>query len=92
MLQVQGVRLCIVFKTYDSGRVTASVRSNNGSPIAGQLAEHMGGGGHSYAAGFKIEDGRPFNEVKSECIEYATQLLTNLEQEHTDETLQHTDA
>jgi len=92
MLQVQGVRVCIVFKTYDSGRITASLRSNNGAPVSGQLAEHMGGGGHSYAAGFKIEDGRPFNEVKSECIEYATQLLNNLEQENTDETLQHTDA
>lgn len=81
MLQVQGVRLAIVFKTYDSGRVTAALRANNGAPVAGQLAEHMGGGGHDYAAGFKIENGRPYNEVKSECLEYATQLLNQLEQE-----------
>ena len=40
----------------------------------------------------KVEDGRPFNEVKSECLEYAARLLNNLSQEHTDETLQHTDA
>ncbi|HEX7368142.1 MAG TPA: DHH family phosphoesterase, partial [Candidatus Saccharimonadales bacterium] len=39
MLQVQGVRLAIVFKTYDSGRVTAALRANNGAPVAGQLAE-----------------------------------------------------
>lgn len=81
MLQVQGVRLTIVFKTYDDGHVTAALRANNGSPIAGKLAEHMGGGGHDYASGFKTQDGKPFNEVKSECIAYATELLTNLEQE-----------
>jgi phosphoesterase RecJ-like protein len=92
MLQVQDVRLSIVFKTYDDGRVTAAIRANNGTPIAGRLAEHMGGGGHDYASGFKIEGSKPFNEVKSECIEYATQLLNNLEQENSDEALQHTDA
>lgn len=83
MLQVQGVRLAIVFKSYDDGHVTAALRANNGAPVAGQLAEHMGGGGHEYASGFKVEDGRPFNEVKSECIEYATGLLNNLQQETT---------
>lgn len=78
MLQVRGVQLAIVFKHYDDGRVTAALRSNNGAPIAGKLAEHMGGGGHEYASGFKREDGKPFNEIKSECIEFATQLLNNL--------------
>jgi phosphoesterase RecJ-like protein len=92
MLQVQNVRLSIVLKTYDDGHVTAALRANNGSPIAAKLAEHMGGGGHDYASGFKVTDGRPFNEVKSECIEFATQLLNTLQQENTDETLQHTDA
>lgn len=78
MLQVTGVKLAIVFKTYDTGRITAAIRANIGYGIAGELAEHMGGGGHAYASGFKIEDGRPFNEVKSECIAYATQLLDNI--------------
>jgi len=81
MLQVQNVALSIVFKTYDDGHITAAIRANNGAPIAGKLAEHMDGGGHDYAAGFKVEGGRPFNEVKSECIEYATELLNNLNQE-----------
>lgn len=81
MLQVQGVKLAIVFKTYDTGRITAAIRANIGFGVAGELAEHMGGGGHQYASGFKVEDGRPFNEVKSECLEYATQLLNNLNQE-----------
>ena len=81
MLQIQSVRLSVVFKTYDDGHVTAALRANNGSPIAAKLAEHMGGGGHDYASGFKIEGTKPFNEVKSECIRYATELLNNLEQE-----------
>ena len=73
--------------------MTAKIRANLGSPIGGKLAEHFGGGGHAYSSGFKTNaKGRPFNEIKSECIAYATQLLDNLEQEPTNETLQHTDA
>jgi phosphoesterase RecJ-like protein len=78
MLQVQNVRLSIVFKHYDDGHATAAIRANNGTPIAAKLAEHMGGGGHDYASGFKVQDGKPFNEVKSECLRYAAELLSNL--------------
>ncbi len=92
MLQVRGVRLSIVFKHYDGGRITAALRANNGSPVAGKLAEHMGGGGHDYASGFKIDGGRPFNEVKSECLRYAQELLDQLDQEPNHEALQHTHA
>ncbi|MFA5004021.1 MAG: DHH family phosphoesterase [Candidatus Saccharimonadales bacterium] len=81
MLQTTGVQLAIVFKTYDSGRITAALKANTGYGVAGEVAEKMGGGGHPYASGFKVEDGRPFNKVKSECIELATQLLNNLTQE-----------
>jgi nanoRNase/pAp phosphatase (c-di-AMP/oligoRNAs hydrolase) len=83
MLQVKDVRLSIVFKQYDDGRITAALRANSGNPVAGKLAEHMGGGGHDYASGFKIQDGRPFNEIKSECLRYATELLNQLEKEST---------
>jgi phosphoesterase RecJ-like protein len=77
MLQIVGVRLAIVFKTYDDGHVTAALRANNGSPIAGKLAEHMGGGGHEYASGFKITDGRSFSDIKAACLAKATELLNN---------------
>lgn len=80
MLQIQDVRLSIVFKQYDDGHITAALRANSGSPVAGKIAEHMGGGGHEYASGFKIQDGRPFNEVKSECLRYASELLHQLEE------------
>lgn len=91
-LQVNGVKLSVIFKTYDNGRITGKIRCNISAPIGDKLAEYFGGGGHPHSAGFKVEDGRPINEVKSECIEYATQLLNNLNQDTTDETLQHTDA
>lgn len=91
-LQVTNVELSVVFKTYDDGKVTGKLRSSIGAPVADKLAEHFGGGGHPHSAGFKVTDGRPFNEIKSECIRYASELLTNLNQEQSDETLQHTDA
>jgi phosphoesterase RecJ-like protein len=78
MLQVTSVEVAIVFKQYDDGKITGAIRANQGSPIAGKLAEALGGGGHPYASGFKVTDGRPFNEVKSECIRTATELLDNL--------------
>lgn len=75
MLQVRGVALAIVLKSYDDGRVTAALRANNGYPIAAKLAEHMGGGGHDYAAGFKIIDNRSYETVKSEALNFAAELL-----------------
>lgn len=92
MRLVEGVDIAIAFKLYEKGRVTAKIRSNFGVPIARDLAEHFGGGGHSYASGFKVQDGRPFNEIKSECIAFASELLNNLDKEHSDEALQHPDA
>lgn len=77
MLQITGAKVAIVFKTYDDGHVTGAIRANLSYGIAADLAESLGGGGHDYAAGFKTI-GRPFNEVKSECITHATELLNNL--------------
>ncbi len=99
MLVIEDMRMtintavAIAFKQYNGSRITAKIRCNPGFPIAKALAEHFGGGGHAYASGFKVQDGRPFNEVKSECIRYATELLDNLKQEDfSDEAIQHTDA
>jgi len=91
ILQTEGVKTVVVFKQYNNGRVTAAIRcaSRSDSAIAAELAEHFDGGGHPYASGFRVENGRPFNEIKSECIRYASQLLDNLERQ-TNETLQHT--
>ena len=90
MLQVQGVRLSIVFKTYDDGRITAAIRANNGAPIAAALAEHMGGGGHEYASGFKIDGGKQFDDVRTECLRHAAQLLNGLDTAEPDTTIAYT--
>ncbi len=87
MLSTQGVLVGIVFKVYDDGKITAMIRCNAPAEIASTLAVHFGGGGHGYAAGFKITDGRPFAEIKSECITYANQLLHNLHSDQPHETI-----
>jgi len=87
MRLVTGVDIAIAFKIYKDGKMTAKIRCNYGKPIGKDLAEHFGGGGHPYASGFKITDGRPANEIKSECIHYASQLLDNLDKEPAHEPL-----
>ena len=89
MLQIADVSVAIVFKDYDDGHITAAIRCNPGAGIAAELAQHFGGGGHAYASGFKVVSGRPFNEIKSECLEIATQLLAKLEEDNPDEAVQY---
>jgi len=89
-LQTKGVLVSVAMKVYDGGRITAGIRCNTAAPIAAGLAEHFGGGGHQYAAGFKLENAKPLNEVKSECIQVATELLQNLNlPKETDEVTQY---
>lgn len=83
MLMTANVLLSVVLKHYDDGKVLAAIRCNSAAPVGALLATHFGGGGHPYAAGFKISGGHPFNEVKSECISKATELLAALGQETT---------
>lgn len=90
MLQIKNVALAVVFKVYDDGRVTGAIRTNNAYPVAAKLAEAMGGGGHPHASGFKITDGRPLNEIKSECLGKAQELIEQTEQGKDDETIQYT--
>jgi phosphoesterase RecJ-like protein len=76
MLQIEGVKLSIVFKDYDDGHVTAAIRS--AVPVAGKLAEHMGGGGHDYASGFKVVSKRSLEDIRKDCLNFATELLAKL--------------
>ncbi len=89
LLQITGVRVTIVFKRYDDGKTTAAIRCNNTAPIAADIAEHFGGGGHANASGFKIIKERPFEDIKKECIGLATELLAKLETGKSDENIQH---
>jgi len=89
LLGTEQVAVGIVFKHYADGKVTGAIRCNAGYPVADKLALHLGGGGHPYASGFKVTSGRPFNEIKSECLAYAAELLDNLDKDSPHETLQH---
>lgn len=80
MLQIEGVLVAIVIKHYKDGKLIGSIRSNSGGNIAADLAMHFGGGGHAYAAGFKVTDGRSYETIKSEVITKATGLLADLKQ------------
>lgn len=75
MRMIDGVKIAIAFKTYPDGKLTAKIRANYSFSIADKLAEHFGGGGHPYASGFKITDGRKYDEIKSETIKIANELL-----------------
>jgi phosphoesterase RecJ-like protein len=78
MRLAKNTQLAIAFKTYDDGRITAKIRCNFGYGIGDKLAEHFGGGGHPYAAGFKLNGGKDVSEIKQECIKKAIELLDNL--------------
>ena len=73
-----GVDVAAAFKTYRDGKVTCKIRSNYGKGVSDKLAEHFGGGGHPYAAGFKIQNGREYSDIKAEFVETAARLLDEL--------------
>lgn len=68
-----GVAVSVAIKTYPDGKITGKLRGNK--PIAGALAAHFGGGGHDYAAGFKVTDWK-LDELKLELIKKANELLS----------------
>lgn len=78
MRMIEGVEVAIAFKTYPDGKITGKIRANYGIKIADKLAENFGGGGHPYAAGFKMNKAENPDKIKRECIEYAGKLLDEL--------------
>jgi len=48
--------------------VSVSMRSTNNQADVGKFCAENGGGGHVRAAGFKLRDGRPFDEIVSDVI------------------------
>lgn len=68
---VQGVEVAVAIKTYPDGKLTGKIRSTR--PIADQLAAFFGGGGHPYAAGFRIYEN--YDEVIPEIISATMKLL-----------------
>lgn len=54
MRLVEGVEVAIAIKTYPDGKLTGKLLTN--LPVAAEIAGFFGGGGHDYAAGFRIHE------------------------------------
>lgn len=72
---VEGVVISCVVKTYPDGKLTARLRASQ--PVAEELAGYFGGGGHKYAAGFRIYES--FETSLPEIISAADKVLSQFE-------------
>ena len=72
---VEGVEVAVALKTYPDGKLTGKIRVN--SPIADQVAGFFGGGGHRYAAGFKVFEN--YETIVTELINATNKALTDYE-------------
>ena len=72
MRLVTGVEVAVAFKTYPDGKLTGKIRTN--LPIANDIAGYFGGGGHSYAAGFRVYEN--LDIIKKELIEATEKILS----------------
>ena len=73
---VENVEVAVAIKTYPDGKLTGKIRTS--IPIADQIAGYFGGGGHPYAAGFRIYD-TSYSEAVAELINLLPPLLANPE-------------
>lgn len=87
MRYIDGVKVAIAFKLYPDGKITGKVRCNMRYGIGAKLAAEFGGGGHPYASGFKVTDGRTFSELKPSVIAKAQELLLQLDKEDGNEVI-----
>ncbi|PLS81206.1 hypothetical protein CYG49_02645 [Candidatus Saccharibacteria bacterium] len=66
MRLVEKVRVAIAIKTYPDGKVTGKIRTNPDAPVAEIIGGFFGGGGHAFAAGFRVYEN--FEQIKTELI------------------------
>lgn len=75
MRMVEGVEVAVALKTYPDGKITGKIRVN--APIADQIARYFGGGGHEYAAGFKVFE--EYDTIVKELVSATDKALTDYE-------------
>lgn len=79
MRLVEGVEVGVALKTYPDGKLTGKLRSN--IPISEMIAGYFGGGGHQYAAGFRVYE--DYDKIVKELVDATDKALKN----HDDQTL-----
>jgi phosphoesterase RecJ-like protein len=77
MRLVEGVKLAGVIKTYPDGKLTGKLRANPEAKIAETVASYFGGGGHPYAAGFRVYD--TYEKIYHELIDATQKALETYE-------------
>lgn len=77
MRLVEGVKLAAVVKTYPDGKLTGKLRANPDAKIAETVAAYFGGGGHPYAAGFRVFE--EYDKIVSELITATEKALNDYE-------------
>ncbi|MCX6728684.1 MAG: DHH family phosphoesterase [Candidatus Saccharibacteria bacterium] len=65
MRLVENVEVGVAIKTYPDGKLTGKLRSN--LPISAIIAGFFGGGGHDYAAGFRVYE--PIDTIIPEILD-----------------------
>lgn len=71
MRLVEGVEVGVAIKTYPDGKLTGKLRSN--LPISETIAGYFGGGGHPYAAGFRVYES--YDTVVRELVEATSKAI-----------------
>jgi len=82
MRLVDTVEVACAIKTYPDGKVTGKLRCN--LPVASQIAGYFGGGGHNYAAGFKVHE--QYETIMQELVAATDKALKDY---HDTQTSQH---
>jgi bifunctional oligoribonuclease and PAP phosphatase NrnA len=65
MRLVENVEVGVAIKTYPDGKLTGKLRSN--LPVSATIAGYFGGGGHDYAAGFRVYES--IDKIVPELVE-----------------------
>lgn len=71
MRLVNDVQVAVAIKTYPDGKLTGKLRSN--LPISETVAGFFGGGGHKYAAGFRVYE--DYDTIVKELIDATDKAL-----------------
>jgi phosphoesterase RecJ-like protein len=77
MRLVEGVEVGVAIKTYPDGRLTGKLRSN--LPISATIAGFFGGGGHDYAAGFRVYE--PIDIIIPELLDATNKAIKEVNED-----------